>query len=163
VTDDRPIRTGASGVFKALVDKTRDIVQKARALSESDTSLPEDLESVCTKLAQAFVVGRFADAYALSTSGMQKRVPRERFESAWRDATRDRGPFTGYELANAGFIELGYIPGLEEVPQDDFAGFVEIRFSSPEIPLDDPRAFTLGVVLLEQSGQPRVGDLHRRT
>ena len=71
-------------------------------------------------------------------------------------------PLTGFEVSNAGEIELHYIPDLEEVPQDQFFAFVELVFSSPDVPLDDERALAIGVVLLRAENGLRIGAIHAR-
>ena len=159
---DRPQRSGASGVFHAIVDGARDIARRARALSEGDATLPPEVEALCNNLALAFVGGRFADAYALTATNLQQRQSRDRFEAAWRDASRDHGPFTGFGIANLGKIDLAFIPGLEDVPQAKFMAFVELTFSTAERTIEDDKAFTLAAVLLDQAGEPRIGDLHTR-
>jgi hypothetical protein len=87
---------------------------------------------------------------------------REQFVASWSAAVRDRGSLTGFEIADAGQIDLGFIPGLEEVPQAQFVAFLELAFSSPTVPLDDEKAFTIGAVLVQEAGQIRLGALHAR-
>jgi hypothetical protein len=152
-------RLGSSGVFKVIVESARKV---KRALSEGDADLPPRAHEVGTKIAQSFVASRFADVHAMSTSNLQQATGLDRFVASWADAARDRGPFTGFEISDAGHIDLGFIPGLEEVPQSKFVAFLEIAFSSPEVALDDDNAFSIGAVLLEDGGQVRVGALHSR-
>ena len=85
---------------------------------------------------------------------------RATFENRWADAVRDRGPLTGFSITNAGQIDIGFIPGLEEVPQADFEAMVQITFSSPNIPLEDEKAFTIAVVLLDDNGTTLIGAMH---
>ena len=154
MTDDRDEkRLGSSGVFKIIVDTATKV---KRALSEGDS----EVKQLGTKVAQAFIAGRFGDVYAMTTSGFQKHHDRTRFETQWRDAVRDRGPLTGFQVTNAGSIDIQYIPGLEEVPQADFEAMVQITFSSPKVPLHDEKAFTVAVVLLDDNGDTRIGAIH---
>ncbi len=155
--DDRPL--GSSGVFKAIVISARRL---KRALSESEDSLSVDADEVGQQIARAFVTGRFADVHALGTTMFRERNRQPRFDESWREATLKRGPFTGFEVSNAGNIDLHYIPGLEDVPQEAFVAFVEIVFSSPQIPLDQEGAFAVGAVLLDEGGQIRIGAIHAR-
>lgn len=156
---DTERRLGSSGVFQAIVMSARKL---KRALSNSDVELPSEAEEITTAIAQAFVAGRFADVYAMATPGLQQRTDQLRFADEWRDAIRDRGPLTGFEVSNAGPIDLEYIPGLEEVPQSEFVAFAEVVFSSPDVPLDHDKAFTVGVVLLDVDHKPRIGAIHVR-
>jgi len=61
-----------------------------------------------------------------------------------------------------GQIDLAFIPGLEEVPQEQFVAFVEIRFSSIDVPVEDEKAFTIGVVMLDDDDEVRLGAIHAR-
>jgi hypothetical protein len=159
VTSDEK-KLGQSGVFKAIVESARKI---KRALSESDVEeLPETASEIGTRIAQAFVAGRFADVHAMGTTFFRERNARTRFEDNWRDAVAERGPLTGFEVNNAGQIDLQYIPGLEDVPQEAFVAFVEIAFSTPEIPLEHDKAFAIGAVLLDDGGDVRLGAIHAR-
>ncbi|MDB4954976.1 MAG: hypothetical protein JWO36_2545 [Myxococcales bacterium] len=133
-----------------------------RAVTGADDDLTPEAQGIGDKIAQAFVAGRFADVHALGTAAFQRRTNREPFVTSWRDALRDRGPLTGFEVSNAGQIDLGFIPGLEETPQDQFVAFIELAFSSPTVPLDDEKVFTVGLVLLDEGGSIRVGALHAR-
>jgi hypothetical protein len=151
-------RLGSSGVFKIIVDRARQI---RRAVTGDREPSPEASE-LGNEIARAFIAGRIADIHAMGTQGMQQRTPREKFVARWSEASRDRGPFTGYEVSDAGEIELSFIPGLEDVPQEQFACFLEISFSSPSISLDDKKAFTVGAVILAESGKVRIGALHAR-
>ena len=152
-------RLGSSGVFKAIVEGARAF---KRALSESDPDMPPEAQELGDKIAQAFIAGRFADVHAMGTPGFVERQKRESFASSWAQAVEGRGPFTGYEVVNVGQIDLGFIPGLEETPQDHFVAFLEIAFSSPDIAVDDDRAFVVGAVLLDEGGGVRLGALHTR-
>ncbi len=152
-------RLGSSGVFKVIVDVSRKI---KRALSESDRELSPEAEELAHRIAQAFVAGRFADVHALGTPSFQQASRRDRFEASWSEAVADYRPLTGFEVSDYGPIDLAFIPGLEEVPQAQFVAFVEITFSSVDVPLDHEHAFTIGVVLLDQAGELRVGALHAR-
>jgi hypothetical protein len=157
-SDERKL--GQSGVFKAIVASARKL---KRALSESgEEDLPPRAEEVGTKIARAFVSGKLADVHALGTRTLRERNPLAKFAESWQDAIKARGPLTGFEVSNAGQIDLGYIPGLEEVPQEQFVAFAEIVFSSPDHPLDDDKAFAVGAVLLEEDGEVRLGAIHAR-
>ena len=133
-----------------------------RALSESDDELSPEAQELGSKIGQAFVAGRFGDVHAMTTPSFQEQTSRKQFEASWRDAARDRGPFTGFEASDAGQIDLGFIPGLEAVPQSQFVAFLEIAFSSPGLTLDDKKAFVVGAVLLAQGGKILIGALHTR-
>jgi len=146
-------------VFKAIVEGARKF---KRALSEGSAQLTPAAQELGDRIGQAFVAGRFADVHAMTTPSLQQQTGCAQFEASWRDAVRDRGPFTGYEVANVGQIDVGFIPGLEEVPQSQFVAFLEIAFSSPHVPLDDPKVFAVGVVLLDHGGEIRVGAIHTR-
>ena len=132
-----------------------------RAVTGGEAKLTPVAHQLGNQIAQAFVAGRFVDVHALGTPQLQ-RTAGAQFIASWRDAVRDRGPFTSFAIANAGHIDLGFIPGLEEVPQSEFVAFLEIAFSSPKIPLDDDQAFTVGAVLLDHGGKIRLGALHAR-
>ena len=67
-----------------------------------------------------------------------------------------------FSITDAGHIDLGYVPGLEEVSQDDFVGFAQITFSTPGVKLDDEKAFAIAAVLLDHDGKVRLGALHAR-
>jgi len=153
---DAERRLGSSGVFQAIVMSARKL---KRALSNSEVELTPEADQVATAIAQAFVAGRVADVYALGAPALHQRTDRSRFVEDWAKTIGERGPLTGFEVSNAGEIELHYVPGLEEVPQSEFVAFAEIVFSSPEVPLDHDKAFTVGVVFL---AGPRVGAIHVR-
>ena len=149
-----------SGVFKVIVEGARKV---KRALSEGGaTELSPAAEELGKKIGQAFVAGRFAEVHAMCAPALQEATQREPFESRWGDTVRDRGPFTGFEVSDVGQIDLAFIPGLEEVPQSQFVAFVEVAFSSPKVPLEDPKAFVVGAVLLDQGAGLRVGAIHAR-
>ncbi len=134
-----------------------------RALTPTgDEELSPEAEEVGERLGQAFVAGRFGDVHAMTTPTFQEHTGRTQFEARWRDATSDRGPFTGFEASSVGQIDLGFIPGLEGVPQSQFVAFVEIAFSSAGLAIDDKKAFVVGAVLLDHGGEIRVGALHTR-
>jgi hypothetical protein len=152
-------RLGSSGVFRVIVEVSRKV---KRALSEADAELDPDAEDLAEKIAQAFVAGRFADVHAMGTPALQAATRRDRFEESWSDAVSDRRPLTGFRITDLGSIDLAFIPGLEEVPQAQFVAFVELAFSSVDVPLDDEKAFTVGVVLLDHEGELRIGALHAR-
>jgi len=160
VSDERD-RLGSSGVFKAMVEGARK-VKRALTPTHAEEELSPEAQELGEKIGQAFVAGRFADIHAMTTPGFQEHTSRTKFESSWRDATRERGPFTGFEASNVGQIDLGFIPGLEAVPQSQFVAFVEIAFSSPGLALDDKKAFVVGAVLLDHGGAVRIGALHTR-
>jgi hypothetical protein len=146
-------------VFKAIVMSARKL---KRAVTGGDEELSHDTYTLGEQIAQAFVAGRFADVHALGTPGFQVRSPHDAFVGTWANAVRERGPLIGFEVSNAGPIDLGFIPGLEEVPQQSFVAFVEIVFSTPSVPLDDEKAFAVGAILLDDAGALRLGALHAR-
>jgi hypothetical protein len=154
---DQTFRPGASGVFKVIVESARRI---KRAVTGGDRELSPDALELGYTIARAFVAQRFDEVHNLGTRGFQQRTARETFATSWGDAVRERETLTGFDVANAGDLDVGLIPGLEEVPQAEFAGFVEIVFSSPGIALDDDRALTVGAVLLHEDGKVRLGALH---
>ena len=159
MADSSGRRLGSSGVFQAIVMSARKL---KRALSEGDQELPPKAEEIGTAIAQAFVSGKFADVYQRCTPNLQGRTPLPRFVESWEQTVRDRGALTGFEVSNAGAIDLQYIPGLEDVRQDRFFAFVEIVFSTPTVPLDDEKALAVGVVLLASDDGPRIGAIHAR-
>jgi hypothetical protein len=152
-------RPGASGVFQAIVMSARKF---KRAVTGGDEELSHEAYELGEQIARAFVAHKFTEVYSLGTPGFQVRSPHEGFVASWSQAVRERGPLTGYEVSNAGPIDLGFIPGLEEVPQSSFVAFVEIVFSTPSVPLDDERAFAVGAILLDDAGSLRLGALHAR-
>jgi hypothetical protein len=156
MSDERD-KLGSSGVFQAIVEGARKF---KRAVTGGDDEPDLVVHEVGEAIGRAFVAGKFADVHALGTPMLQQRTSREQFVVSWSDAVKDRVPLTGFSVAEAGEIELAFIPGLEDVPQEQFVAFLQIAFSSPEIPLDDERAFTIGAVLLEHEGKPRLGALH---
>jgi hypothetical protein len=153
-------RPGASGVFKALVDGAKKF--KRAVTGGGDDELSPEVLKLGEQIAQAFVAGRFADVHSLGTPGFQVRSPRESFVTRWHDATRERGPLTGFDISDAGQIDLGFIPGLEEVPQSSFVAFLEIAFSTPTTPLDADNAFAVAAIVLDDAGSLRLGALHAR-
>lgn len=154
---DKNDRLGSSGVFKAIVDGARKV---KRAVTGGDPELPPEVLEIGNEIARAFISGRFADVHAMGTQGLQHKTTREQFVASWSYAVR--GPLTGFEVANSGQIDLGFIPGLEDVPQEQFVAFLEIAFSSPGVPLEDPKAFVIAVVLLDEGGHVRLGAIHTR-
>lgn len=154
---DQRDRLGSSGVFKAIVAGARKFT---RAVTGGKQELSEDALAMAQRIAQAFIAGRFADVHEMGTPALKQGSTRDQFVASWREAVKDHIPFTGFDIANAGDIDLTYIPGLEDVPQSEFCAFVEIVFSSPDIAFDSPVAFLLGVVLLDQRGTLRVGAIH---
>ena len=156
-SDDRA-RLGSSGIFKVIVDGEKKL---KRAVSESDVELSSEADELATSIGQAFIAGRLGDVHALGTPPFRERTTREVFEQRWRQTIGDR-VLTSFSVSDAGYIELAFIPGLEEVEQDDFVGFVEITFSTPEVKLDDERAFAIAAVLLDHDGKVRLGALHAR-
>jgi len=147
-------------MFKAIVESARKFKRAVTGGGEPQLS-PEAAE-IGAAIAQAFVAGRFGDVHALGTTAFRDRNPLPEFSSRWREGAGERGSLTGFEVASVGDIDLGFIPGLEDVPQDQLVAFVEIAFSTPELPLDDPKAFVVGVVLLDEAGAIRIGALHKR-
>ena len=131
-----------------------------RRLSESEVNAEAD--ELAHKIAQLFVAGRFADVHALGTPGLQQATRRDRFQESWFDAAEPHRPLTGFQVSDMGQIDLAFIPGLEEVPQEQFVAFLEISFSSIDVPVSDPKAFTVGVVILDQDGELRIGAIHAR-
>ena len=129
-----------------------------RALSEGDHSLTPEMTEVGNEIGRCFIANRFADVHAMSAPILKQHTDADRFVSSWRDAVKDRGPFTGFDVSDAGEIELGFVPSLEEIPQAQFAGFLEISFSNPT----QTDAFTVGAVLLEDGGKVRIGAIHAR-
>ncbi len=133
-----------------------------RALSESEQELPAVAEDLGSTIAQAFVDGKPAEIWGMTTATFRERNPRDAFVERWTQAIAERGGLTAYEVSNAGAIDLQYVPGLEDVPQSQFVAFIEIVFASPTVPLTDEKAFAVGAVLLFDDGQLRVGAVHAR-
>ena len=144
-------------MFQAIVDGARKL---SRAVTGGGEEPDPQVHALGEEIARAFIAGRFADVHALGTSGFRARNEVERFEARWRDAVADRLPLTGYSVADAGPIDVQFIPGLEDVDQEHFIAFLHLTFSSPEIPLTDERAFVIGAVVLDDGGAPRLGALH---
>jgi hypothetical protein len=159
VNSDRSRPVGSSGVFKAIVMSARKL---KRALSESDDELASPVEDFVTTLAQAFMNDRLHEVHALSTVTLQQRTSRDSFVERWRQAIAERGGLTAFEVSNAGYIDLAYVPGLESVPQEQFVSFAEVVFGTPTLPLDHEKAFTVGIVVLIDDGELRVGAIHAR-
>jgi hypothetical protein len=156
VSDEK--RLGSSGIFKVIVDGAKKL---KRAVSEGDMELSPEANDVAVSIGQAFIAGRFGDVHALGTPPFQKRTSRESFDASWR-ATLHGRVLTGFTITDAGHIDLAYVPGLEEVSQDDFVGFAQITFSTPETKLEDEHAFSIAAVLLDHDGKIRLGALHAR-
>lgn len=152
-------RPGTSGIFRAIRENAAKL---KRAVTGGDDVLDPGAEELGTQIAQAFVAGRFADVHALGTAAFQARMPSAMFAETWGNAVATRGPLTGFEVADAGKIDLHFIPGLEDTPQDGFVAFLEIAFSTPEIPLEMEGAFVLGAIILDDRGTRRLGALHAR-
>jgi hypothetical protein len=131
-----------------------------RALSESDTEVPPVAEDIGNTIAQSFVTGKVGDVWSMSTATFRQRNPREAFVERWDEAIKERGGLTGFEVSNAGNIDLQYVPGLEDVPQSQFVAFIEIVFATPTVGLENDEAFTIGAVLLFDDGQLRIGAVH---
>jgi len=158
VSDERQ-RLGSSGIFKVIVDGAKKL---KRAVSDDEPELTPEANEVAVAIGQAFIAGRFGDVYALGVQGLQKRnTSREVFESRWRATIGDR-TLTSFSITDAGFIELAFIPGLEDTSQDDFIGMAEITFSTPEVGLEDEKAFAVAAVLLAQGGRIMLGAIHAR-
>ena len=146
-------------MFKVLVDGARKV---KRAVTGGEPELPAGALDLGNHIAQLFVARNLDAVHALGTPMFQELHPRDEFVPRWRFAIDERGPLTSFEVSNIGHIELGFIPGLEQVPQEQFAAFLELAFSTPTVPLDDAKAFVVGVVLLDHGGEPRVGAIHIR-
>jgi hypothetical protein len=159
VSDDlaRP-RLGSSGIFKVIVDGAKKL---KRAVSEGGVELSPEAKDVAIAIGQAFITGKFGEVHALGTPPFQDRRSREDFIARWRATVGDR-TLTSFTITDAGHIDLAYVPGLEEVEQEDFVGFAQITFSTPEVKLDDERAFAVAAVLLDHDGKVRLGALHAR-
>jgi hypothetical protein len=152
-------KLGSSGVFKAIVMSARKF---KRAVTGGEDELPPEVEEIGNAVARAFIAGRFGDVYLMTSPLVQRRLERGAFETQWSEVVRGRGALTGFDVTNVGQIDLGFIPGLEETPQSEFRAFLEVSFSSPEIPLDHEKAFVVGVVILDQGQGLRIGALHTR-
>jgi hypothetical protein len=153
-------RERTSGVFRAITEGAR---RFTRAVTGGgDTEPPPEARALGDEIAQAFIAGRFGDVHALGTPNLQSRTDLARFDAQWRYATTERGPLTGFEVSDAGTIDLGFIPGLEDTPQEEFLAFLEIAFSSPSVPLEHEKAFVVSAVILAHEGRPRLGALHSR-
>jgi hypothetical protein len=158
VSDDERARLGSSGIFKVIVDGAKKL---KRAVSEADVELSPQANALAVSIGQAFIAGRYGDVHALGTPPFQQRTSRESFEQSWKATIGDR-VLTGFSITDAGGIDLGYVPGLEEVDQDDFVGFAQITFSTPGTKLEDEKAFAIAAVLLDHDGTVRLGALHAR-
>ena len=156
--DDERARLGSSGIFKVIVDGAKKL---KRAVTEGDVELTPEAPELAVMIGQAFIAGRFGDVHALGTPPLQKCISREAFEASWR-ATLGERVLTGFTITDAGHIDLAYVPGLEEVSQEDFVGFAQITFSMPDVKLEGERAFAIAAVLLDHDGKARLGALHAR-
>ena len=154
---DEPDRLGSSGVFKAIVDGARKFT---RAVTGAEEELSPAALEIGDRIARAFIAGKLGDVLAAGTPQFQRRQTREQFDARWNEAVKDHLPLTGFHVADAGQIDLGFIPGLEEVPQSKFVAFLEIAFSSPDVGFDGDRAFRIGAVLLDEGGTIKIGALH---
>lgn len=133
-----------------------------RALSENDGEVPHAAEDLGNTIGQALVDGKVGDVWSMATSTFRQRNPREAFVDRWSNALSERGGLTAFEVSNAGRIDLQYVPGLEDVEQSQFVAFLEIVFGTKDVPLDNEKAFAVGVVVLIDEGQIRVGAIHAR-
>jgi hypothetical protein len=158
MSDEERARLGSSGIFKIIVDGAKKL---KRAVSESDVELTPEANELAVSIGQAFIAGRFADVHALGTPPFQQRTSSDAFVQRWKSTIGDR-VLTGFSVTDAGHIDLAYVPGLEEVDQDDFVGFAQITFSTPSAKLEDERAFAIAAVLLDHDGTIRLGALHAR-
>ena len=140
-----------------IVDGARAV---KRALSEADHSLTPEMSEVGTEIGRCFLANRFADVHAMSAPVLQSTSDVDRFVMRWHDAVKGKAPFTSFEISNAGDIDLAFVPSLEEIPQEQFAGFLEISFANAA----EEDAFTIGAVLIEDAdgGRVRIGALHAR-
>ena len=147
-------------MFKAIVEGAKKV---GRAVTGGDPELPAGSLELGHDIARAFVSRNFAAVHAQGTAQFQARNPLDEFVARWRGAIEERGPLTGFEVENVGHIDLGFIPGLEDTPQDAFVAFLELAFSTPTVPLDDDKAFVVGVVLLDAGGGAiKLGAIHTR-
>jgi hypothetical protein len=154
-------RLGSSGVFTLIVESARKF-KRALTGEEEETELSLEHSELGYQVGRALIAGKLGEVYALGTADFQQRNDRVQFESRWRDTLGSRGTLTGFDVASAGAIELAFIPGLEHVAQEHFRVFIEIAFSTPEIPLDDERAFIIGVVFVDDGGATKLGAIHTR-
>lgn len=145
-------------MFKAIVMSARRL---KRALSESEEDLPEVAEDFGATIAQAFMNGQLGDVWSMGTKQLRERTPRDAFVERWNQAIAERGALKTFEVSNAGYIDLQYVPGLEDVPQHQFVAFLEIVFGTDALPLDNEKAFAVGAVLLFDE-QLRIGAIHAR-
>lgn len=146
-------------MFQAIVMSARRL---KRALSDSDDDLPGLAEDLGTTVARAIISGEHGEVYGMTTQTFRARTPRDSFVERWAATVARHGPLTAFEVSNAGRIDLQYVPGLEDVPQELFVAFIEIVFGSQALPLDNENAFAVGVVLLLDDGQLRIGAIHAR-
>lgn len=151
----REQKIGSSGVFKIIVESARAV---KRALSENDAQLTPETTEVGNEIGRCFIANRFADVHAMAAGVLREHTDAERFVASWRDASASAGPFTSFDVADAGEIELGFVPSLEEVPQSQFVAFLEISFANAA----GRDALTLGAVLLDDGSGVKVGALHAR-
>lgn len=129
-----------------------------RALSDNDKGLPPELGEVGHEIGRCFIANRFADIHRTAAPVFQQNNELTRFVTRWRDAVAGVAPFTSFAVSNAGNIELAFVPSLEDIPQKQFAGFLEITFANPT----QEDAFTIGAVLIAQGGKVLVAALHAR-
>lgn len=146
-------------MFAAIVMSARKF---KRALTGEDEELLPEHEELGNQVARAMIAGKLGDIHALGSADFQARTDRVQFESQWADTLGARGSLTGFEVSNPGSIELQFIPGLENMPQDRFRVFLEIAFGTPEVPLDDERAFVVGAVFVDDNGVTKLGAIHTR-
>lgn len=152
---------GSSGVFRAIVASARKFTRALTGEDEHPELTPEQ-EELGNQIARSLIAGKLGDVYALGSADFQQRHDRVQFESQWRDTLGSRGTLTGFEVSSAGNIELAFIPGLEHVSQDHFRVFIEIAFATPDIPLEDERAFAIAVVFVDDGGATKLAAIHTR-
>jgi len=137
-------------------------LKRALSADAADVELPAAAEDFGATIAQQLMSGQIGDVHAMSTHAFRERNPRDSFVERWQSAMSERPGLAKFEISNAGPIELQYIPGLEDIPQTQFVAFIEIVFGSPTVPLEDEKAFAVGVVLLIEDGLLRIGAIHAR-
>jgi hypothetical protein len=146
-------------VFKAVVESGR---RFTRAITGAEPPLAPAARELGNLVAQAMIAGRFGDILELATPALRARTDPQRFVELWRTAVTERGGLIGYDLDDLGEIDLHFIPGLEDVPQEQFAAFLEIAFSTPTVAFVDENAFAIGVVVLDDGERLGVGAIHAR-
>jgi hypothetical protein len=162
VADETEYQPGQSGVFRAIGAIVEGARKFKRAVTGGESEPNPGAHELGEAIAQAFVAGRLADVHAMTTTALQERTACEDFITTWQGTITERGPLTGFDISDIGAIDLGFIPGLEEVPQDQFVAFLELTFSNPTVTLDDANALVVAAVVLDQEGELRIGALHTR-